>query len=381
VVAWAVVLLGQCGLALADPVGQITEFSAGLPSGSYPDGIAAGPAGNLWFTDPGSTRAIGRITPIGQITEFSTGLNGGSYPDGIAAGPDGNLWFADAGSTKAIGRVTPSGQMTEFSAGLNGGSGPIGIAAGPDGNLWFTDEGGASAVGRIGAGVSGASLVAPVVAGSGQQGTQQVCEGDRWADWAGQQPLAGAFAFDGYRWLRDGTAIAGQTRQSYTPSSGDIGHQLSCTATVTYPLLAVTDTATSAPVTVIPQSSGPQGVPGARGPAGKPGQVELVTCTTVTATVLKTRHGKRVRVKVTKQLCKAKLVSGPVKITIAGAADRASLTRAGVVYATGYAYRTRSGPQTRLIAARPLTPGRYTLTLTHRTHGRRITTRRQITIR
>ena len=46
------------------------EFSKGLPAGSDLGGIAAGPDGNLWFTDGGSTKAIGRITPAGKITMF-----------------------------------------------------------------------------------------------------------------------------------------------------------------------------------------------------------------------------------------------------------------------------------------------------------------------
>ena len=110
--------------------------------------IAPGADGNLWFTDPGTTPAIGRITPSGQITEFTTGLNAGSYPVGIAPGVDGNLWFTDE-RTGAIGRITPSGQITEFSSGLNVGSIPVGIAPGADGNLWFTDAAATRAIGRI----------------------------------------------------------------------------------------------------------------------------------------------------------------------------------------------------------------------------------------
>src|SRR5262249_12990887 len=121
--------------ASAAPLGQITEFSAGLNVGSAPGAIAPGPDGNLWFTDVGTTRAVGRITPTGAIPEFSAGLTAGSAPIAIAPGPDGNLWFADAGTTRAIGRITPTGTITEFSAGLNVGGRPNAIAPGPDGNL------------------------------------------------------------------------------------------------------------------------------------------------------------------------------------------------------------------------------------------------------
>lgn len=135
-----------------EPLGSITEFSAGLNPGSTPQGIIAGSDGNLWFADNAfsGTPAIGRINPSTQaITEFSAGLNAGSSPFGIAAGSDGNLWFADQGTTGAIGRATPAGTITEFSAGLNPGSGPFWIVAGPDGNLWFTDRGSTRAIGRI----------------------------------------------------------------------------------------------------------------------------------------------------------------------------------------------------------------------------------------
>jgi streptogramin lyase len=140
-------------VASADPVGQISEFSTGLNAHSNPIGVVSGSDGNLWFTDEGTTSAIGRITPTGQITEFSAGLDAASRPYSIAAGPDGNLWFTDLaalmGGTSAIGRITPSGQITEYSNGLNPDSLPVGIAAGPDGNLWFTDDGTTPAIGRI----------------------------------------------------------------------------------------------------------------------------------------------------------------------------------------------------------------------------------------
>ena len=132
-----------CALAAtadAEPLGSATYFRAGLNPGSSPSaGIAAGPDGNVWFTDSGTTKAIGRITPSGTITEFSAGLNANSDPASITAGPDGNLWFTDEGDTQAVGRITPIGTITEFATG--GSSFPIDIAAGSDGNLWFTDQG------------------------------------------------------------------------------------------------------------------------------------------------------------------------------------------------------------------------------------------------
>jgi hypothetical protein len=152
--------------------------------------------------------------------------------------------------------------ITSFTSGLNAGSAPGGIWSGPDGNVWFTDQATNPtnpAIGRIGVGAPAASVAPPHVTGSGQLGVAQQCLGDLWSSWAGQQPSRSAFGFDGYRWRLDGNAIAGATGQSYMPTSADIGHQLSCTVTATYPLLVVTVAATSPAVTVFSAMSLKQG--------------------------------------------------------------------------------------------------------------------------
>ncbi len=118
--------------------------------------------------------------------------------------------------------------------------------------------------------------------------------------------------------------------------------------------------------------AGPEGATGATGPRGPAGQVELVTCRTVMTTVKR----KRKKVRVTRLVCSTKLVTGPVKFKLASGDQRASLSRAGFVYATGYARRARRGLRTWLLAARNLVRGRYTLTLTS-SHGPRPTTSRQ----
>ena len=106
--------------------------------------IAAGPDGNLWFTEFSGNR-IGRITPSGAITEFPI-PTGTSTPLEITAGDDGNLWFTE-GEGNNIGRITPSGAITEFPV-PSAFSEPLGITAGADGNLWFTEEFGNN-IGRI----------------------------------------------------------------------------------------------------------------------------------------------------------------------------------------------------------------------------------------
>jgi streptogramin lyase/O-glycosyl hydrolase len=123
--------------------GTITEYTITTNISRFL-GITAGPDGNLWFTElyPGIGK-IGKITPGGTITEYP--LSSGSSPNGITSGPDGNLWFTESGTNK-IGKITPGGTITEYP--LSSGSSPNGITSGPDGNLWFT-ESGANKIGKI----------------------------------------------------------------------------------------------------------------------------------------------------------------------------------------------------------------------------------------
>jgi len=293
------------------PAGKITEYSYGhgLNAGSFPWGIAAAPDGDMWFADRGTTPAIGQITPSsGRITEFSSGLNPGSQPKGITLGPDGDMWFTDTGNSGAIGRITPSGVITEFfppgppiypvgiAAGANGNmwfadSGAFaagrpaigqitpfgqiteypgvvtqtqdtreGIAPGADGNLWFTDQD-APAIGRIGTGAPPAVQTPATLTGPGQAGSAESCGGAQWNYWTGVRPFVNLYGFDGDAWLRDGSPIAGQTGPTYTPTAADVGHQLSCRATVTYPLpFQLSASTTSAPVTIQPAAQ-PAGSP------------------------------------------------------------------------------------------------------------------------
>ncbi|HEY8772990.1 MAG TPA: HYR domain-containing protein [Gaiellaceae bacterium] len=126
--------------------GAVTEYSAGITAGSSPYGIAAGPDDNLWFTEFIGDR-IGKITTAGAVTEYSLGITAGSRPHGIAKGGDGNLWFTEQVGNR-IGRITTAGAVSEYSAGITAGSSPYGIALGPDGNLWFT-EGAGNRIGKI----------------------------------------------------------------------------------------------------------------------------------------------------------------------------------------------------------------------------------------
>src|SRR6266498_6024596 len=151
--AWTIVSIVLASLFFLGPPARagsrFREFH--LPDvDSLPQGITAGPDGNLWFAWDFiggfyDYEKIGRITTAGAINSFTI-PTGNCGPYGIAAGPDGNLWFTEETGEK-IGRITTAGSITEFPI-PTANSLPEGIAGGPDGNLWFTEAGG-NKIGRI----------------------------------------------------------------------------------------------------------------------------------------------------------------------------------------------------------------------------------------
>ena len=158
---------------------------APAPGTCQPGGIAAGPDGNVWFTEENGNR-IGRITtggaihgvhrrPVGRrgarrdrggpsgtqrlwFTESGTQQDRRASrpparspstgptdapPDGIIAGPDGALWFTEStplpGPAGSAGSPPPARSPTSTRSRV--GSGPGDITVGPDGRLWFTEGG------------------------------------------------------------------------------------------------------------------------------------------------------------------------------------------------------------------------------------------------
>jgi streptogramin lyase len=198
----AVIVFGVVGAGAA-PLGEVTEFS--LPTTSSPGADAVGADGNVWFADHGTTPSIGKINPgTGAITEYNLAANGAnpgatpSAPPAIAAGPDGNIWFTDEGPIKAIGRITTGGAVAEFSSDLPAGSVPFGIAAGPDGNIWFTDRSTtAPAIGRITPSGVITEFRGGITAGSKPSSLTVGSDGNLWFNDEGTQPAIGQFCLTG----------------------------------------------------------------------------------------------------------------------------------------------------------------------------------------
>src|SRR6266702_311573 len=146
------VLLGLAGLvivALASGIAWFTAHPASSTASIPPaptGGIPASPTASI----PASPTASIPASPTKNITEFAPST-AGSKPEGITAGPDGNLWFTEFDGNK-IGRISPDGSITEFRLPTDCGSvvycEPSAITAGPDGNLWFTEVDG-NKIGRI----------------------------------------------------------------------------------------------------------------------------------------------------------------------------------------------------------------------------------------
>ena len=66
------------------------------------NGLAVGPAWNLWFTMYVRHR-IGSVTTTGVLVATYPTPTANTYPQGITAGSDGNLWFAELVGNKIGG--------------------------------------------------------------------------------------------------------------------------------------------------------------------------------------------------------------------------------------------------------------------------------------
>ena len=126
-------------LGMMTPAGEVMRFPIA------PDGIAerltGGPDGAIWFTDPKGNR-IGRIATDGKIKYVALPTTE-CGPTGITTGADGLIYFTEHAASR-IGRMTTEGSLAEFT--LRPKSGPAEIASGHDGAVYFLED----AAGRIG---------------------------------------------------------------------------------------------------------------------------------------------------------------------------------------------------------------------------------------
>jgi streptogramin lyase len=102
-----IALANGAKVARLTTAGVFTEYA--VPAGFAPLAIATGSDGALWATLYHTGRTISdgilRIATNGAMTAFAIPTLGAG-PGGIAAGPDGNLWFTEMGKNK-VGKISP----------------------------------------------------------------------------------------------------------------------------------------------------------------------------------------------------------------------------------------------------------------------------------
>ncbi len=113
-------------------------------TGGTPQGIGAGPGGQVVYGNPGtSPQTIGRLTLGAAPLTTNTPA---SDPFGVVFGSDGAFWTANFAKDE-LGRLTTDGTYTEL-PGFTAGSGPRYITTGPGNTLWVSLEQGKK-IGRV----------------------------------------------------------------------------------------------------------------------------------------------------------------------------------------------------------------------------------------
>jgi streptogramin lyase len=129
-------------LWVADFAGQriVSVTTGGTPTphpvGGGPQEVAAGPGGQVAYTNPGAMpHNVGRLVSGGSPLTTDTPM---ADPFGITLGTDGAYWIAQF-ATHNLGRLTTTGAYTTL-GGLSAGSGPRFITAGAGNTLWVALE-------------------------------------------------------------------------------------------------------------------------------------------------------------------------------------------------------------------------------------------------
>jgi streptogramin lyase len=98
-----------------------------------PRSITVASDGQVWFTARFTPQAVGRLDPSNNSVTLFPVTNTG--PSGIAASPAGTVWFTQETRGNAAS-ITNAGVITEGKAVK--GSGPFGITVAPNGDPWYT---------------------------------------------------------------------------------------------------------------------------------------------------------------------------------------------------------------------------------------------------
>jgi sugar lactone lactonase YvrE len=104
----------------------------------FPAGVAVDGAGNVYFTDSGSSRVLKlpwNGSGHGTQTTVFTGTVG-SYPTGIAVDGSGNIYISDAPATHSLTKVAPNGVQTTL---VSTSATPYSVAVDGSGNVYYSD--------------------------------------------------------------------------------------------------------------------------------------------------------------------------------------------------------------------------------------------------
>jgi len=112
----------SASIALGQPSLSSTSANTTQSTLNTPAGIAFDTHGNLWVSDEGNNRIVEYVPPfstgmnatvvIGQTSYFFSGPGAGNSsvndPEGLAAGPNGDLWVDDSGNYRVLLFVDPA---------------------------------------------------------------------------------------------------------------------------------------------------------------------------------------------------------------------------------------------------------------------------------
>lgn len=119
-----------------NPNTQTFDASITVPtSESTPWAIRLLPNKQIWFTERTGDK-IATVDGSGNVREFPI-AQPGSYPEDLALGSDGDLWFTES-QTGDLGRINPSSGKFGHIITLPSESIPNAIARGENGNVFFT---------------------------------------------------------------------------------------------------------------------------------------------------------------------------------------------------------------------------------------------------